>query len=123
MSAKYTLGGKYNVPHGLANAVILPIVLREYGKAAHKKLKKIAVYCGMADKDTAAEVAANAVIDRIEMLNASFDIPETLDCIDDRDLDELAARADREANPLYPVPVLWDAKKLKQLFVKIGKGV
>ena len=119
----HALGGKYNVPHGLANAVILPIVLREYGKAAHKKLKKIAVYCGMADKDTAAEVAANAVIDRIEMLNASFDIPETLDCIDDRDLDELAARADREANPLYPVPVLWDAKKLKQLFVKIGKGV
>lgn len=118
----HALGGKYNVPHGLANAVILPIVLREYGKAAYKKLKNIAVYCGLADKETAAEVAAHAVIDKIEEFNDAFGIPQTLECIDERDLDELAAHADREANPLYPVPVLWDAKKLKSMFIKIGKG-
>lgn len=115
----HALGGKYNVPHGLANAVILPIVLREYGKAAHKKLRKIAVYCGLASKTDPASVAAQAVIEKIERFNAEFGIPQKLDCIDDGDLDGLAAHADREANPLYPVPVLWDKKKLKAMFVKI----
>ena len=33
----HTLGGKYNLPHGLANAVILPYVLRKYGKSVYKK--------------------------------------------------------------------------------------
>ena len=118
----HALGGKYNVPHGLANAVILPIVLREYGKAAHKKLKKIAIYCGLADKDTTAEVAANAVIEKIEAFNAEFGIPKTIDCIEDSHLDELAKHADKEANPLYPVPTLWNRKKLKQMFIKIREG-
>ena len=118
----HALGGKYNVPHGLANAVILPIVLREYGKAAHKKLKKIAIYCGLADKDTPAAVAANAVIEKIEVFNAEFGIPATIDNIEDAHLDELARHADKEANPLYPVPVLWDRKKLKTMFVKIREG-
>ncbi len=34
----HSLGGEYNVPHGLANAVLLPFVLEAYGKAVHKKL-------------------------------------------------------------------------------------
>lgn len=116
------LGGKYNVPHGLANAVILPTVLREYGKAAHKKLQKIAVYCGLADSYTPRADAAEAVIAEIEKLNARFGIGKTFDCIDERDVDELAAHADKEANPLYPVPVLWDRKKLKQMYLKLKNG-
>ena len=44
----HSLGGKYDIPHGFANAVILPTVLMEYGKAIHKKLWKIAVYCNLA---------------------------------------------------------------------------
>ena len=34
----HPLGGKYNIAHGLANAIILPAVLKEYGKAVEKKL-------------------------------------------------------------------------------------
>ncbi len=116
------LGGKYNVPHGLANAVILPIVLREYGKAAQGKLKKIAVYCGLADKSTPKAEAAERVISKIEEMNARFGIGKTFDCIDERDIDELAAHADKEANPLYPVPVLWSKKKLKQMYLKLKNG-
>ncbi|MBD5132720.1 MAG: iron-containing alcohol dehydrogenase [Clostridiales bacterium] len=115
----HSLGGKYDVPHGLANAVILPVVLREYGKAAYKKLKKIAVFCGLADKKTSPEIAENTIIEKIEKFNEQFNIPKTIDCIKDEDIAELASNAEKEANPLYPVPKLWDKKKLKTMYLKI----
>ena len=116
----HSLGGKYDTPHGLANAVILPIVLEEYGKAAHKKLKKIAVYCRLADKKTPAPEAAATLIEKISTLNAKFGIPENFGFIKREDIKELAAYADKEANPLYPVPELWDAKRLEKIYLKAG---
>lgn len=116
----HSLGGKYDTPHGLANAVILPTVLEEYGKAAHKKLKKIAVYCGLADKKTSAPEAAATVISRIKEMNAKFGIPEKFDFIARADIGELAKYADKEANPLYPVPKLWNAKQLEKIYLKVG---
>lgn len=116
----HSLGGRYDTPHGLANAVILPIVLEEYGKAAHKKLKKIAVYCKLADKKTPAPEAAARVISKIKELNAKFGIPETFDFIKREDIKGLAAYADKEANPLYPVPKLWNRKQLEKIYLKVG---
>lgn len=48
----HSLGGEYNVPHGLANAVLLPFVLQEYGETIHQKLYKLAVAAGICTKDT-----------------------------------------------------------------------
>lgn len=115
----HSLGGKYDIPHGYANAVILPAVLREYGAAAHKKLREIAVYCSVADSGASCEDGANALIEKIEELNAKFGIPRTLD-IEPKDIDMLAGYAAREANPLYPVPVLWDKKKLKEIYKSLS---
>ena len=44
-----SLGGEYNVPHGLANAVILPMMLEAYGEKIHKKLARLAAAAGLAD--------------------------------------------------------------------------
>ena len=43
----HTLGGLYNTPHGLANAVILPIVLEDYGEAVYAKLAHLAELTGV----------------------------------------------------------------------------
>lgn len=118
-SLAHALGGKYDTPHGLANAVILPIVLEEYGKAIHKKLWKIAIYCHLADKNTAYEVGAKIIIDKIKKMNEKFNIPKTL-TVEREHLDELSAYAEREANPLYPVPVLYSREQLKELYKKVG---
>ncbi|MGN1235737.1 MAG: iron-containing alcohol dehydrogenase, partial [Christensenellaceae bacterium] len=115
----HALGGKYDVPHGLANAVILPIVLKEYAEAIDQKLKEIAVFCGLADRNVSHAEGAKLLITQIERLNAKFSIPERLSVIRECDLDELAGHAAREANPLYPVPVLWDKAKLKTLFKRV----
>lgn len=114
----HALSGKYNTPHGLANAVILPIVLEAYGEAIYKKLWKIAVYCNLADKNTAYADGAKIIIDKIKDMNKKFGIPETL-TIANEHLDELSAYAEREANPLYPVPVLYSRAQLKELYKKV----
>ncbi|MDE7464698.1 MAG: iron-containing alcohol dehydrogenase [Clostridiales bacterium] len=115
----HALGGKYNVPHGFANAVLLPVVLEAYGKKINKKLSKAAKYCGLVDKDADKAIAAKAFLVRLEELETELGIPAGFDCIKREDIAELSAHAAKEANPLYPVPVLWDKKKLSAVYEKV----
>lgn len=115
----HSLGGRYNTPHGLANAVILPHMLEEYGEKIHKKLKTLAVYCNIAKEEDTDEEASKKLIDKINKLNAYMNIPTSFDFINTEDIPALAIHADKEANPLYPVPTLKDAKELEEMYYKI----
>ena len=117
----HSLGGKYNVPHGFANAVILPYVLKKFGKSIYKKLWKIAVYTGLCNKETPIETATEIFIQKIETMNKNMQIGTKIDEIKDEDISSLAQTAEREANPLYPVPVLWTAKQLEDIYFEIKK--
>ena len=115
----HSLGGEYNVPHGLANAVILPMVLESYGESIYTKLHDLAIAAGVADKDMPDETAAKAFIQAIKDMKARFNIGDTIPEIKEEDIPKLAGYADKEANPLYPVPVLMDAKTLEQFYYKL----
>lgn len=115
----HSLGGKYNTPHGLANAVILPYVLSEYGNTVIKKLKVMAVYCNVARPYDSEQNATNKFINRILDINETLGIPKTFDFIKEEDIEEMAKNASREANPLYPVPKLMNAKELQKIYYKI----
>ncbi len=115
----HSLGGEYNVPHGLANAVILPMVLKAYGPAIHKKLHRLAVAAGVAGKDTPHDVAAKAFIRAVEEMKQRFSIGDTIPQIREEDIPKLAGYADKEANPLYPVPVLMDADELELFYYQL----
>ena len=117
----HSLGGEYNVPHGLANAVILPMVLERYGESIYKKLHDLAIAAGVADKDMPDETAAKAFIQAVKDMKARFNIGDTIPEIKEKDIPKLAGYADKEANPLYPVPVLMDAKTLEQFYYKLMK--
>lgn len=117
----HSLGGKYNVAHGLANAVILPIMLKIYGKSVHKKLWKISVFLGLCDKSTSYENGAKEFISAIEELNRCMNIPTFIEELREEDIDELAFHADKEGNPLYPVPKLMNKKELKEIYYKLLK--
>lgn len=116
----HSLGGEYNIPHGLANAVLLPYVLEAYGSSIHKKLKDLAIVTGLATKDTPDDLAARRFIEAIKVLKRQFKIGDSFSQIQEEDIPKLAAYADKEANPLYPVPVLMDAKEL-EVFYRILK--
>lgn len=118
----HTLGGKYNVPHGLANAVLLPIVLEAYGKSAYKKLYRLSVATGIADAFDTVEQGAKRFIEALKMLNCRIGIPKTIKEIVKEDISSLARRAAKEGNPLYPVPRLMDACELEKIYIKASEN-
>ena len=118
----HSLGGKYNVAHGLANAIIMPYVLKKYGKKIFKKLWELGVYANLFDKDTPIEVGAKYFIEKIEKMNANMGIGTRIDEIKAEDIPFLAMTAEKEANPLYPVPVLYTAKQLEEIYFEVKNG-
>lgn len=115
----HTLGGKYGISHGLANAVLLPYMLAEYGDKIYKKIKVMAVYCNVARPYDNEQIATSKFIRHIQEMNDEFRIPRTFDCIREEDIPSLAKLASSEANPLYPVPKLMSAKELEKMYYKI----
>ena len=115
----HSLGGQYHIPHGLANAVLLPYVLEGYGASAHRKCRDIAAAMGIADDSCPADEAAAKLIAEIRRMNAAMGIPEKLPGMKVADIPKLARYADKEANPLYPVPKLMDAKELEQFYYDV----
>lgn len=115
----HSLGGKYHIPHGLANAVLLPYTLESYGSAIYKKAKDIAVAMGIVDENESGETATRQLIAHIRKMNADMGIPAKLAGIQAEDIPQLAKYAHREANPLYPVPALMDARELQKLYYDV----
>lgn len=100
----HALGGQYNIPHGLANAIILPYVLEYYGESAYKPLAELAEVTGIADGIGSMEEKAKAFIREIRNLNESMNIPKKIIVVEDNDIPILIERILAEANPFYPVP-------------------
>ena len=115
----HSLGGKYHIPHGLANAVLLPYILEAYGDRINQKGKELAIAMHLADTQTDAAEAKKCLIAEIRRMNAAMGIPETLPGIRREDISRLAAFADKEANPLYPVPVLMDRMELERFYYDV----
>ena len=112
----HSLGGKYNIAHGLANATLLDVVLKQYGDSVHKKLYEMALYCGICNAKDSYKVGAERFIEQITLMKKYFGISSTFSELKKSDIHELAVYADHEANPLYPVPVLWDVKELEKVY-------
>lgn len=116
----HSLGGAYNIPHGLANAVILPHILEMYGKSVHKKLHILANEVNLSTPKEKDVEAARKFIEAIRLLNKKMGIPENFVCIQDANISKMAKYAAKEANPLYPVPKLWNAKDLENVYKRIS---
>ncbi len=115
----HSLGGKYHIPHGLANAVLLPYVLEAFGHTIDKQAKELCMAMRIADRTTPVNGAYRLLVDYIREMNRKLGIPEQLGGIREEDIPELARYAAKEANPLYPVPVLMDEVELQQFYYKV----
>ena len=119
----HSLGGRYGIPHGLANAIILPHMLRAYGEAAAPKLADLARMAGIAPANARDSLAAEAFIDWVDRMNAALDIPKYVAGIRRSDIPQMAAHADAEANPLYPVSLLMDRLELEHMYEVVAGGM
>ena len=109
----HTLGSLYGIAHGLAMAVLLPHVLRAYGPAAYRRLAELAEICGISGNSD--EEKAAAFIRWIEDTNAQMGLPNKFKVVKNKDIDQMITWARREANPLYPVPVIWGQEDFRKL--------
>lgn len=116
----HSLGGQYNTPHGLANSVLMPIVLEAYGKPVYKKLHELGIAAGAASNEDSHKEGAEKFILAIRELNRRMNIPESLSGIQKEDIPKMAEHAAKEANPLYPVPVLMNARELEKFYGKVA---
>ena len=117
----HALGGKYGVAHGLANAVILPYVLDDFGSSVYKRLAELADVVSIpGDND---EQKAKAFISAIRELNEKMGIPTTIEGIIEEDIPALALHSYKEANPTYPVPRIFSKKDFESVYLRlIGKS-
>ncbi len=116
----HAIGGYYNVPHGLANAIILPKVLRHYGKSVYKSLARLSDASNLLPYGASASDKAEAYIAHIEKMNENMGIGTSFHGIlKEEDLDALSKHAAKEANPLYPVPKEFSKKELKEILKEL----
>lgn len=111
----HSLGGRYGTAHGLANAIILPKVLRWYGPSVQDKLATLANHCQIGVDKTSSAAKALAFIEAIESLNQQMDIPTDIVHLKPEDIPMLARQAIKEAHPDYPVPKFMDLPSCEQL--------
>lgn len=115
----HPLSAFYGLPHGYINALILPVMLEEYGAKIHKKLAHLARASGVIVLAAPDHVVAQLFISKIKEMNVRFGIATTIKEIDVKDIPQLAAYANKEARPLYPTPVIYSNKKLEEIYRKL----
>ncbi len=120
-SIAHALGGKYGIQHGLANAIILPKLLVEYGKHAEKRLAKLARATGISSGNESDFLASDNFITFVVDLEKKMNIPEFVEELKAEDIPDIAQKADKEGNPLYPVPKLMGRKELEKFCQKLLK--
>jgi alcohol dehydrogenase len=111
----HNLGGLYGVPHGLANAVILPRVLEFCVNEAAPKLARLGRAAGIAAVGDPDATVARRFIDKVEAMNRAMQIPTTIRELQAKDIPLIAERALKEANPAYPVPRIMDRDECEGL--------
>lgn len=119
-AVSHSLSGAYNMPHGETNAIILPIMLRRYGKTVTKKLAKLSIHIGLGTASEGNDALAEKFIVMVENMNKRYGIPAGIKGIKEEDINTLAKFADKEANPLYPVPVLYGRDELEKIYREIS---
>ena len=115
----HQIGGKYGIPHGLANALVLPHVLEFCRDEAEEKLAELAVLVGAADAGQPRAQQADAFIAAVRELSAAVGIPETTAEVKAEDFDYLVDLAVNEAAG-YFAPRLLDPASTRAILGKIA---
>jgi alcohol dehydrogenase class IV len=117
----HNIGGLYGVPHGLANAVIMPYVLEYSREEAENKLAELAIAGGLGSDGESKEGLSHRFIDKVKAMNAKMNIPTYIEELKESDIPLIVKRAFKEAHPLYAVPRIMTAQDCGDLVRKLLK--
>jgi alcohol dehydrogenase len=100
----HLFGALYHLPHGLANAIVLPYVLDCSRPQCDRRLAQLARLAGLPCEGRSDEALASAFVARIRQLNSVLSIPRTVDALREKDFDRIIGSAFAEAHGTYGVP-------------------
>jgi len=113
----HNLGAYYHVPHGLANAIVLPRVL-DFSKAnCTDRLAKLAEVSGLKKGGESEAQLADAFISKVRAMNADFGIPTQVEKLKEADIPAITDKALSEAHMFYAVPRYMDRPEC-QAFIR-----
>jgi alcohol dehydrogenase class IV len=115
----HQLGGRYHTPHGLANAIMLPHVLKFLSPAITRKLAVLAVRAKAGKEGERSTVLTRKFLDSIDALNRDLGIPRHLDALREEDIPALAKAACWEADTSYPVPRYMSPETCEELLRQV----
>jgi alcohol dehydrogenase class IV len=104
----HNFGAYYHVPHGLANAIILPRVLDFSKPECAARLATLAEVSGLKKANETDEQLADALIARIRAMNQEFGIPTQVEKLREQDIAGITGKALFEAHLYYAVPRYMD---------------
>lgn len=113
----HAMGAIYGLPHGYLNAIILPVMIKKYEPKIEGKMK---VLCEYTDTKVSGSYT-DSVIARLNRINALGNLPKTINELKPEDYDEIVKRALKEANPAYPVPIIFSEKELREVLVELTR--
>ena len=114
----HQFGGLYHTPHGLANAIMLPFVLKYSHPVIVGRLALLAVAARVGTPGEDDEVLAQKFLDAVDQLNHDLGIPTFLAALKESDIPALAKAACHEAHTGYPVPRYMSQQECEDLIRK-----
>lgn len=115
----HQLGGKYGIPHGLANSLVLPHILEFCREEAQQRLAELAVLIGVGNEGEDPAALANTFIQAVKDLRTEVGIPDQMDVIKSEDFEAICELAIKEG-AAYPVPRLLDRENVMLILNNIS---
>ena len=121
----HQLGAHYSIPHGRANAIVLPYVLDVNRQATKKRLAELARKTGMVKAGQASSSdsdIADHLIAQVRSLIETLNIDPTVKGMETSDFDSMTKAAAKEVSDTYAVPTYLSASEIKAILMKIKQA-
>lgn len=117
----YPLGGKYHIPHGVSNAILLPYVMEANMECCKEEFTTLAPYMIPDIQNVPKEHWPQKVVDYLYSLMKKLDIPDTLTGfgVKPEDLDYLTDNAVKVERLLLKNPKKLSKEEIKQIYKKL----
>lgn len=115
----YAVHFNYFISEGLAEAIVLPELLRSYGAKAEQQIASLARQTGIVSIDLPDERTARLFISWIEQQRILFELPDHIEQMRPQDIPDIIDETLDAALHFYPMPVFYDAIDLEQFITPL----
>ena len=115
----YAVHFNYFISEGLAEAIVLPKLLRSYGAKAEQQIASLARQTGIVAIDLPDKRTARLFISWIEQQRVLFELPDHIEQMRPQDIPDIIDETLDAALHFYPMPVFYDAIDLEQFITPL----